>query len=117
MRYSERQKSYVLMELASKQFFISRDAVFRELEFGFTSTPLADCPLVPNLSMQASQDLPLDPICISRDIVNNDLVEDHTLATNNPAEQVEETASQGEEALPEESQHDQHAVLTESLQD
>ncbi|XP_070007604.1 uncharacterized protein LOC142165376 [Nicotiana tabacum] len=96
---------------------IMGDAVFRELEFGFTSTPLADCPLVPNLSMQASQDLPLDPICISRDIVNNDLVEDHTLATNNPAEQVEETASQGEEALPEESQHDQHAVLTESLQD
>lgn len=105
------------MELVSKQFFVSRDVVFRESEFPFASTPLAECPLVLDLSMQAFQDLQLDPICISRDTTNNDLLEDHTLATDSPTEHVEETNSHGEEAMPEESLHDQYAILTESLQD
>lgn len=31
--YSETQKGYILMELSSKQIFVSRDVVFKETEF------------------------------------------------------------------------------------
>ncbi|XP_070047033.1 uncharacterized protein [Nicotiana tomentosiformis] len=37
MGFSERQKVYLLLELDSKQLFVSRDIVFKELEFPFAA--------------------------------------------------------------------------------
>lgn len=105
------------MDLGYKPFFVSRDVVFKEAQFPFASTPLVDCPLDPDLIVQASQDLPLDPIYISKNTTNNDLIEDHILVNENPIEKVEETTAQSEESPSEESLYNHHEfqrVIAES---
>lgn len=36
MGYSKTQKAYILLDLATKQFFTSRDVIFKESEFPFS---------------------------------------------------------------------------------
>lgn len=75
--YSQTQKGYILYDLASKSFFVSRDTNFKEEVFPFKELKSSPDPLLPGLSFPDELSL-VDSSCSIDTAVSSVPNEDHS---------------------------------------